>query len=139
MCVCVCVCVWCARMLSSVQLFATPWTIAHQGPLSMEFSRQEYWSRLPFPPLGDLLDLEIKPASLASPALAGRFFTTCTTWEALLKWSCPFLIYSLHHRWSRERYKHCCISVVNARTGEEALKWALKTSSGESENVLWRK
>ena len=63
-------------MLSSVQLSATPWTIAHQGPLSMEFSRQEYWSRLPFPPPGDLPDPGIEPASPLSPALAGRLFTT---------------------------------------------------------------
>ena len=47
-----------------------------QAPLSMGFSRQEYWSRLPFPPPGDLPDPGIKPASLVSPALAGRFFTT---------------------------------------------------------------
>jgi len=46
-----------------------------QAPLSMEFSRQEYWSGLPFPPPGDLTDLGIEPTSLASPALAGRFFT----------------------------------------------------------------
>ena len=45
-CVCVCVCVWC--VLSHVQLFATPWTVTHQPPLSMEFSRQEFWSGLPF-------------------------------------------------------------------------------------------
>ena len=59
-----------------------PWTVAQQTPLSMEFSRQEYWNGLPFPPLGDLPDPGIKPASLASPALAGGFFTTSTTWEA---------------------------------------------------------
>ena len=41
--------------LSHVQLFATPWTVAHQAPLSMEFSRQEYWSRLPVPSPGDLI------------------------------------------------------------------------------------
>ena len=52
------------------------------GGLSMEFSRQEYWSGLPFPSSGDLPDLGIEPASLVSPALAGRFFTTSTTWEA---------------------------------------------------------
>ena len=45
----------CACLLSCVRLFATPWTAAHQVPLSMEFSRQEYWSGLPFPPPGDLL------------------------------------------------------------------------------------
>jgi len=48
----------------------------------MEFSRQEYWSELPCPPPGDLSDSGIKHASLLSPALAGRFFTTSATWEA---------------------------------------------------------
>ena len=67
---------------SRVQLFATPWTIVHQAFLSMEFSRQEYWSGLPFPPLGDLLDPGIEPASLKTPSLAEGFFTTSTTWEA---------------------------------------------------------
>ena len=63
-------------VLSHVWLFVTPWTIAHLAPLSMEFSRQEYWSGLPFPVPGDLLDPGIEPASLVSPVLAGRFFTT---------------------------------------------------------------
>ena len=52
----------------------TPWTVAHQAPLSMEFSRQEYWSGLPFPSPGHLPKPGIKPASLVSPALAGGFF-----------------------------------------------------------------
>ena len=65
-----------------VQLFVTPWTIACQAPLSMRFSRQESWSGLPCPPPGDLPDPEVEPASLMSPALAGGFFTTSTTWEA---------------------------------------------------------
>ena len=67
---------------SCVQLFVTPWTIARQAPLSMGFSRHEYWNGLPFPSPGDLPDPGIKPASLTSPALAGRFFTTSATWEA---------------------------------------------------------
>ena len=67
------------------KLFATPWTIACQAPLPMEFSRQEYWSGLPCPPPGDLPHPGIKSASLESPALAGRFFTSSTTWEALRK------------------------------------------------------
>ena len=71
------------RSVSPVLLFATPWTVAYQAPLSMEFSRQEYWSGLSLPTLGNLPDLGIKPTSLASPALAGGFFTTSTTWEAL--------------------------------------------------------
>ena len=63
-----------AQSLSCVQFSATLWTLAHQAPLSMEFSRQEYWSGLPFPSTGDLLNPGIEPVSLASPALAGRFF-----------------------------------------------------------------
>ena len=51
----------------------------------MGFSRQEFWSGLPCPPPGDLPDPGIKPEFLTSPALAGRFFTTSTTWEAHLK------------------------------------------------------
>ena len=68
--------------LSRVQVFVIPWTGAHQPPLSMGFFRQEYWSELPFLPPGDLPDPGIELASLASSALAGGLFTTCTTWEA---------------------------------------------------------
>ena len=64
-----------ARAQSVVSDSATPWTVAHQAPLSMGFSRQEYWSGLPFPSPGDLPDPGIEPASLVSPALAGGFFT----------------------------------------------------------------
>ena len=63
---------------SHVQLFATLWTVAQQAPLSMGFSRQEYWSGLPFPPPGDLPNPGIKPMSLAYPALTSRFFTIST-------------------------------------------------------------
>ena len=62
----------------------TRWTIAHQAPLSMRFSRQEYWSGLLCPPPGDLPDPGIEPMSLMSPALAGRFFTTSATWKPYL-------------------------------------------------------
>ena len=57
-------------------LFATPWTVALQAPLSTEFSRQEHWSGLPFPSPGDLPGPGIEPESPASPALAVGFFTT---------------------------------------------------------------
>ena len=60
---------------SRVRLFATTWTAAHQAPLSMEFSRQEYWSGLLCTPPGDLPDPGIEPPSLMSPASAGGFFT----------------------------------------------------------------
>ena len=75
----------CICVLSCVQLFATPWTVAHQTPLSKEFFRQEYWSGLLFPSLGDLPNPGIKPSFLVNPALAGRFFTNCAIREAL----CP--------------------------------------------------
>ena len=64
------------RMLSYLQLFTTPWTIAHHAALSLKFSRQEYWSGLPFPTPRDLPDPGIKPTSPTSPALAVISFTT---------------------------------------------------------------
>ena len=66
-------------LLSHVQLFATPWTIACQAPLSMGLSRQEHWSGLPGPSPGDLLYPGIDPASPVSSGLAGRFFATSAT------------------------------------------------------------
>ena len=74
-----CACV--LSRFSHVQLFATLWPVAYQALLSMEFSRQEYWSGWPCPPPGDLPNPGIEPAS---PALVGVFFTTNTTWEAHL-------------------------------------------------------
>ena len=74
--------IYVACLLSRVQLFATPWTVAHQVPLAMGFPRQEYWSGLPLPIPGDLPEAGIEPTSLVPPALAGRFFTTSATWEA---------------------------------------------------------
>ena len=87
----------CTRSHSSVQLFRTPWAVAHQAPLSMEFSRQEYWSRFPFPSSRDLSHPGIEPASLMTPRLAGKFLTNWTTGEILhprsvkVKVKCPTL------------------------------------------------
>ena len=67
---------------SCVRCFSSSWTIARQAPLSMGFSRQEYWSGLPFPSPGDLPNPGIEPATLRSPALADGFFTTSATWES---------------------------------------------------------
>ena len=72
--VCVCVCVW--NHFSHVQLFTTLWTIVCQAPLSMGFSRQEYWSGFPFSSPGDLPNPGIEPSFLTSPALVGVSFTT---------------------------------------------------------------
>ena len=66
---------------SHVWLFVTLWTVAPQAPLSMGFSRQEYWIGLPCPPLGDLPHPGIESSSFTSPALADGFFTTSATWE----------------------------------------------------------
>ena len=66
---------------SHVRLFATLLTAALQTPLSIGFSRQEYWSELPIPPPGDLPNPGIRRTSPMSPALAGGFFTTSTTWD----------------------------------------------------------
>ena len=105
-CVCVCVCVFALVIIavlqwfgkkkvvllyfacvlscfSCVQLFVTLWTVARQVPLSMGFSRQEYWSGLPCPPPGDLPDPGTKLVSLMSLAFTRRFFTTIATWKAL--------------------------------------------------------
>ena len=72
----------CVKLLSRVHLFVTPWTADSQAPLSMGFSREEYWTGLPCPPPGDLPDRGIETKSPMSPALAGGFFTTSATWEA---------------------------------------------------------
>ena len=75
------ICTYHAEMLSHVRL-ATLWTVAHQGPLSMGFLRQEYWSGLPFPPPGNLPKPGVKPASFMCLALVGGLFTTKATREA---------------------------------------------------------
>ena len=99
MCVCVCTRV---HGLSHVRFFAVPWTVAHQTPLSMGFPRQEYWSGLPFPTLGDLPHPGIELTSLVSSALAGGFFTTAPPgkpqWKAsftLLLHICVFIEYTV--------------------------------------------
>ena len=71
-----------AQSFSDVQLFVTLWIIAQQAPLSMKFSRQEYWNGLPCSTPGDFLNPEIESSSLASPALAGRCFISAPSWEA---------------------------------------------------------
>ena len=109
MCVCVCVGMYmCEWVTNSCLTLATPWTMPHQTPLSMEFSRKEYWSGLPFPPPGNLIDPGIKPEFSVSPALEGGYFTTetllvvsqllsparlfATPWTAALQASLSFTI-----------------------------------------------
>ena len=109
MCVCVCVCTSCAQSLRRVHLFAIPWTACPPSSSSMEFSRQEYWSGLPFPPPGDLPRPEIELKSLASPTLAGRFFTTSATWEAL--WQI-FRLFSIRNYYKILTIVPCAIQQV---------------------------
>ena len=71
---------------SCAAVFANHWAIALQAPLSMGFSMQEYWSGLPFPSSGCLHDPRIKPVSPASPALAGRYFTTAPPGKPGVTW-----------------------------------------------------
>ena len=74
-----------AQLLSCIQLSVTPRTVVLQGPLSTGFSSQEYWSGLPFCPPGNFPNPEFELESFVSPSLAGGFFTTRTTWEALIR------------------------------------------------------
>ena len=76
---------------SHVQLYATPWTVARQAPLSIWFSRQEYWNGLPCPPPGDLPNPGTEPTSLTCHALAGSFSTTSASWED------PWELHICHH------------------------------------------
>ena len=80
------------KLLSRVWLFVTPQTVAHQPPPPMEFSRQEYWSGLPFPSPGDLPDPGIEPRY---PALQARHFTIWATMEVLRKWKAISLLIHL--------------------------------------------
>ena len=107
------------KWLSRVWLFATPWTVAHQAPLSMGFSRQEYWSGLPLPSPGDLSDPGIKPRSpvLQAEALTseppGRLQSTLRTTHWVLNFKffhfrlfiCYFFIQSIIC-WRKSSYFH---------------------------------
>ena len=78
------VCVLSCSIVSD-SFFEAAWTVAHQAPLTMEFSRQEYWSGVPFPTPQDLPNPGIEPMSLESHTMAVEFFTTSTTWETHTK------------------------------------------------------
>ena len=124
--------IWqCAQPFRCVQLFVTPWTVAHQAPLSMEFSRQEYWSGLPFPSAGDLPDPGIKPASLESPALAGRLS---------LNLGSKYNRETLFHRGKKKiYYLDTLLSKQTAPNMSLPNKgWWLKVKMGETERKYWK-
>ena len=87
----------CLCVLSHVWIFATPGTVAHQASLSMGFSQQEYWKGLPFPSPEDLLDPGIEPVSFASPALAGRFFTTMPPGSSYIQYVYMFILTHINY------------------------------------------
>ena len=105
---------------SHVRLFATLWNVAHQAPSSMVFSRQEYWSAISFS--RDLPDLAIKPWSLTSPAVGGRFFTTSTPPHfSSVAQSCPTLCdpidcstpgFPIHHQLPEPTQLMSIVSVI---------------------------
>ena len=88
----------CAKHYSFVRLFAALWTVVHQAPLSMGFSRQEHWNGLPCLPPGDLLDPGIEPGSPASPASADEFFTTSAYWKVPI--STYLLLMAIKSKWN---------------------------------------
>ena len=91
-CVCVCVCA-CTCTFGHIQLFATPWTVAHQAPLSTEFPMQEYWNGLPFYTPWDLPHPGIEPMSPVSSALASGFFTTVLLFIFIGAIQCSFTMF----------------------------------------------
>ena len=90
-----------AKLLQSCPTLHDLMDWAHQAPLPMGFSRQKCWSGLPCPPPGDLPDPGTEPESLVSPALAGRFYTTSTTWELMTAFNLNHF-----HQGHTSRYNH---------------------------------
>ena len=142
-CVCVCVCVSVsvcaqAQSLSCVWLFATPWMVVCQAPLSIRFSRQEYWNGLLFPSPGDLPDPGTEPMSSACPALAGRFSTIVPPGKLPSKWSKFFFLkITLHFtllnkRVGKLRMDVCLILYEVLRRGKE-----LHVLCGPASYVWW--
>ena len=117
---------------SGVRFSATPRTAAPQAPLSMRFSRQEYWSGLPCPPPGHLPDSEIKSVSPASPALSGRFFTSTATWEAFCLISFPPDV----DRVSPSLYLSLCHWVISSVISSFLRQIYIKESPGHSSLML---
>ena len=85
---CLCdACMHASLVAQSCLTLCNPVGCSHQVPLSVGFSRQEYWSGLPFPTPRNVPDPQMEPASLVSPELAGRFFYHCVTWEHMFMFS----------------------------------------------------
>ena len=128
---CVC-CIW---------LFASPWTVACQSPLSMEFSRQEFWNGLPFPSLGDLPHPGIEPVSLSSPALAGGLFTTEPPRKPLTYSKCSKIFIMVTIKPKSEYFPHSRwpLLFLGKSLGEREINEILQEFRGEDDcfNLWW--
>ena len=113
---------------SGVHLFATPWTVARQVPLSMEYSRQEYWSELPCPSPGELPHPGIEPASLESPALAGRFFTSWGIRQAQGSSKNLLKMQTLDPHPRPAELETVGLSLENLLPGDSDAHWSLRTT-----------
>jgi len=129
----------CVSCFSHVRLFATLWTVAHQAPLSVGFSRQEYWNGLLCPLPRDLPDPGIEPASLMSPALADRFFTTSTTCVHPKRYPSFFHCPNLHPNQFNPKGNQCWIFTGKSVAEAEApVLWPPDVKSWNSmEKTLW--
>ena len=107
---------------SCVQLFVTPWAVAHQAPLSMEFSRQEYWSELPFPSPGDPPNPGIKPSSLVARALQADSLLLSHQWSLSLAYKFSTLVRYWPNIWKKK--------AIEAGQGRGTSWAATKWSSG---------
>ena len=96
-----------AQFLNHVHLFVAPWAVAYQAPLTIKYSRQEYWSGVTFPLPGDLPNPGTELTTLPPVALADRFFITCSTWETYLK----TLQNSILSQWEIVGWLSCILSL----------------------------
>ena len=120
---------------SLVWLFATPWTVACQAPLSMESSRQEYWSGLPCPLPEDLPSPRIKTAPLMSPVLGGGLFTTSATWDAFAFFFSPCLFFFLFSFLSFSFSLCCYLGTILSRASFKLLIWGNQHSRHKMQNA----
>ena len=123
----------CAQSLSSVQLVVTPWGVACKAPVSLEFSRSEYWSGLPFPTTGDPPDPEIEPMFLASPAVKGGCCTTVQAGNPIFVTGVSFLICISWKIASTSQQQYKFLAVIPSLVTLEAIK---KQNIKETDNWL---
>ena len=119
----------CALLLGHIWFFVTLWTVAHQAPLSVGFSKQEFWSGVPFPTPGSLPDPGIESTNLASPALTSGLFTISATWKADVTYTYNLKIKQISEYWKKKqthRYRKQTIVISGDNKGVEG--WKVQTT-----------